>query len=211
MTAALNLVGKRSGKLVAIKRQQSDKRGSVKWLCQCDCGNQSLVIASNFKKGQSKSCGCSQYGKKHGHAIDGEETPTYQTWLHMRQRCLNTSNDAYENYGGRGIGICKEWDSFEKFLTDMGQRPDGMTIDRIDNNKGYYKENCRWADKKTQLTNKRNNHRVEWHGNSYTISQLSSMCGIGHQVLSSRLRLSWSVDKAITTPVKKKSTNRVEI
>lgn len=216
MTVALNLAGVRSGKLVAIERKESTSRGSVRWLCQCDCGNQSIVIASNFRKGQSKSCGCSIYEVKHGGARKGKETRTYQSWLHMRQRCLNESNDSYHNYGGRGITICSEWDDFEKFLYDMGERPHGLTIDRIDNNKGYYKENCRWASKKTQLRNKRNNRIISWRGKDYTAIELCEMHGISHQVFTSRLKIGWDIDRAITQPVKKKPDpatiiNRVEI
>lgn len=205
MTAALDLTGKRSGKLVAIERKFSDARGSAKWLCQCDCGNQSVVLATNFRKGQSKSCGCSQYGEKHGHARKGVETRTYQTWLHMRQRCLNPENDAYHNYGGRGITICEEWDVFDNFLSDMGERPLGLTIDRIDNSKGYFKDNCRWADKKTQLRNKRNNRIIYWEGKPWTVSELCEKYSIGHGVLCSRLSLGWDMGRALTQPVRGKN------
>lgn len=205
MTVALNLRGMRSGKLVAIERKESDSRGSVKWLCQCDCGNQSLVLASNFKKGNSKSCGCSKYEVRHGHAKKDGETKTYQTWLHMRQRCLNPTNDSFHNYGGRGITICERWQNFDNFLEDMGERPEGLTIDRIDNSKGYFKTNCRWADKKTQLRNKRNNRIILWKGKQWTLSELCESYHINHAVLSSRLRLGWELERALTQPVRGKS------
>lgn len=204
MTARLDLTGEKSGKLTAIKPHGSDKRGSALWLCRCDCGNESIVLASNFKKGQSKSCGCSRFEVKHGHAIKNDETSTYQTWLHMRQRCLNPCNDSYHNYGGRGISICSEWESFEQFLKDMGERPHGLTIDRIDNSKGYFKENCRWTDKKTQLRNKRNNRLVMWEGREVVLSELCERYAIGHQVVTSRLRLGWSIENALMRPLRGK-------
>lgn len=204
MTAPLNLAGETSGKLTAIKRHASDARGGVLWLCKCICGNEHIVLAANFKKGQSKSCGCAAHEIRHGHARKDGETRTYQTWLHMRQRCLNSSSDAYHNYGGRGITICEEWGSFEIFLSDMGERPEGLTIDRIDNSQGYYKENCRWTDKKTQLRNKRNNRILTWEGKQFTVSELCELYDIGHQVLTSRLRLGWELEKALKQPVRSK-------
>lgn len=98
-------------------------------------------------------------------------TKTYKSWAEMKQRCLNQNNTVYDYYGGRGITICDEWMDFQKFLDDMGECPKGMSIDRIDNSKGYYAENCRWANKYQQARNKRNNRLIEFNGEIKPLSQ----------------------------------------
>lgn len=204
MGAPLDLRWRRFGRLVAIAQAGRDPRGGVLWLCFCDCGNSSVCLAANLRKGNSTSCGCKTREGKHLHARGGVGTPTYQTWLHMRQRCLNTGDDAFENYGGRGVTICPEWSDFSVFLCDMGPRPEGKTIDRIDNSAGYSKDNCRWASSKQQLRNKRNNHLVFWANREMTLAEAIEGSGLTHQVVTSRLRLGWSLDAAINTPVRQK-------
>lgn len=145
------------------------RKGKVQarqFLCKCECGIEKIVMLRSLIVGGSKSCGCLQKEivradttrYKHGHAKIG--TPEYRTWRNMKSRCNNPHNQDYHNYGGRGIQVSPRWNDFCLFLEDMGPKPSGMSIDRIDNNKGYYKENCRWADALTQSRNRRHTKYV---------------------------------------------------
>lgn len=128
---------------------------------------------------------------------------TYKTWKEMRQRCNNKNNHAYNNYGGRGITICKEWDSFEKFFEDMGVKTDGMSLDRINNNKGYSPDNCRWATKKEQALNRRSNRRIAYDGKIMTISEWAESIGMKFDTLWMRLNRGKTFKDAIEIPVRK--------
>jgi hypothetical protein len=153
----LDLTGMKFNMLTAMHLVDSEERQS-QWLFKCDCGNQKIIRASRVKEGKAKSCGCWQYNLKHGHArreFKNKATPTYQTWLAMRGRCLNPTDPAYKWYGGRGISIDPRWNIFENFLEDMGERPKARSLDRIDNDRGYSPDNCRWATNRQQQSNKR--------------------------------------------------------
>lgn len=130
-------------------------------------------------------------------------------WQKMRQRCLDPNCKEFPNYGGRGITITKEWDSFEGFKNDMGSSfRQELTLDRIDNNKGYSKQNCRWVDMTAQANNKRNNNLIEYHGLTKTIPQWARIIGIKRSTLAQRLYCyQWSVEQAFTTPVRERRVN----
>lgn len=148
----INLEGCKFNKLLV--KADSTKRAKSKdviWTCICECGAIVDVTAFNLKSGNTKSCGCHRVKHNMTH------TKTYSTWEHIIQRCTNPNNDNWHKYGSRGITVCDEWLLFKNFLKDMGERPENTSLDRIDNNKGYYKENCRWADVKTQARNTRKN------------------------------------------------------
>lgn len=133
---------------------RTSKKG-LEWQCLCRCGNIKFIREESLRKGVSTSCGFCGYGIKYPAA--------YSSWLNMRQRCTNPNNTNYSNYGGRGITICKEWDKFINFFEDMGSPPtdsvtgESYSLDREENDKGYYKANCRWASRITQNNNKSNN------------------------------------------------------
>ncbi len=134
---------------------------------------------------------------KHGHY----RSPTYYSWLAMWDRCRRSLHEAYHRYGGRGITVCERWRSFELFLEDMGERPDGMTLDRINNDGNYEKTNCRWATIKTQMRNRCNNHRLLFNGQNKTIEEWCDLSGIPSTTLRERIRRGWKIEDALTRPV----------
>lgn len=142
--------------------------------------------------------------RKHGMSYSSE----YMTWDQMKRRCFNKNRYAYERYGGRGITVCDEWkDSFEAFFKDMGPRPSPEhSIDRIDNDKGYYKENCRWATMKEQSNNRHSNHLITYQGETHTINQWASQVGISQITLRSRILNGWSIERALTEPTRVRET-----
>jgi len=151
-----NLIGKRFGKLVVLRKTDKRKNdGCIIWECKCDCGNLIKISTTRFNKKHrsTKSCGCLHKEKIITH--DKWGTSTYNSWKSMKQRCLNENNVKFTIYGGRGIMICERWIVFENFFADMGERPEGMTLDRIDNDGHYELDNCRWATPIVQRHNRR--------------------------------------------------------
>lgn len=156
----LELEGMKFNRLLVVGRAENTPNGSARWNCLCDCGNTSVVVGSKLRSGKIKSCGCwnkERIGKmnlSHGHNKGRSQSATYDSWRAMKERCYNKKNKRYESYGGKGIIVCDRWkNSFENFLEDMGERPEGMTLDRIDVNGNYEPNNCRWVDATTQAYN----------------------------------------------------------
>lgn len=142
------------GRLLAARELNYTIDNYKAWLFICDCGNEKVLAGSYVKRGRIKSCGCSKGEPYSGKTVRG--TVLYRAWCDMKQRCYNPKNWAYKYYGGRGIKVCEEWkNSFLTFAKDMGEHPEGMSLDRIDNDGDYCKSNCRWATKKEQMNNKR--------------------------------------------------------
>lgn len=157
----LEIAGQRFGRLVVVSYVGPDRNGHSLWSCRCDCGGQVQTLVNYLRRGDTKSCGCIKPrrnkggSRSHGHCLRGENkaTPTYRSWRSMVERCTKASHKSYVRYGGAGIGVTEPWLSFENFLADMGARPEGTTLDRVDPSLGYDKANCRWATPAEQSEN----------------------------------------------------------
>lgn len=150
--------GKRFGHLVVITEVQKPASGIRVFTCLCDCGRILPYRGGNLRSGNTTSCGCASK-IVHGHTIGGDRSPEYMSWDHMIQRCTNPNNDGYGDYGGRGIRVCNQWLDFRNFLRDMGKRPLGKSLDRINNDGNYDPSNCRWATQSEQNYNRRRSKR----------------------------------------------------
>lgn len=197
----IDRTGQRFGRLVVLERgpkPQSKKDTNARWLCQCDCGKTSIVYGQDLKRGKVVSCGCWNAEKREKHGMS--RTHVNGVWRQMLDRCRNPKNPSYSDYGGRGITVSESWQEFENFFADMGDRPKGYTIERIDNNAGYSKENCRWATYSEQLNNRRTSRMIEFNGKSQTIAEWSEETGINWHTLRQRIdRLGWPIERALMT------------
>jgi len=128
------------------------------------------------------------------------KSKTWRAWSSMKERCLNESHPYYHRYGGRGITIDPGWMSFEQFLSDMGQAPEGLTLERVDNNRGYSRQNCRWATFRDQNNNRANNVNVTFMNRTMTVAQWSREVGLERKTLQYRIRAGWNPERALTTP-----------
>lgn len=207
MGKKIDLTNHRFGRLVVLKKDHVGERGRGFWLCRCDCGNEVVKKTQSLTDGRAVSCGCRREETKEEfktrfikHGM--RNTLTYSTWRSMNTRCKNAHIAQYNDYGGRGISICDRWKCFENFFQDMGERPQGTSLDRIDNNGDYCKENCRWSTREEQGNNTRKTTHIEFNGKIQSTTQWSNETGIEQSVLCKRLQ-KWTVEKALTTPVRK--------
>lgn len=198
------LIGKRFGRLVmvGIADDYISSTGGVhkRVLCKCDCGKHTVVHKEHLLSSATRSCGCLR--KNSGRKIHQEiHTKLYRIWGNMCNRCSNPNNPAWGRYGGRGIFVCDEWKKYESFRdwAKSSGYEKSLTIDRIDNNKGYNPENCRWASVAEQNNNKSNNHYVEYNSMVKTIAQWSKETNIPYKLLHHRIvGLKWDIHKALT-------------
>lgn len=199
MTKPIDISNVRFGKLVTIKQVGNDAHGSKLWLCECDCGNTTIVNASDLRRGNTKSCGCLSKDNlvkrnlKHGLKY----SRLYYIHQGMKQRCLNPNNKSYKDYGAKGITVCSDWLDFENFhrWAMANGYSDKLTIDRIDCCGNYEPGNCRWVTAFRQASNKKNNHYIEWMGEKHTLAEWSRITGIESSLLRYRLKKGMELDK----------------
>ena len=221
MTKFKDLTGQKFNRLEVIKLLGKNEKGRYTYLCRCDCGKLKEVMGVYLTTNQVKSCGClmveesrknalkrnkgNKFGLKHGK----HGCRLYRIWKGMNERCSSSN----KNYGGRGIRVCEEWktsfQNFYKWSMANGYNPDvkrgECTIDRIDNNGNYEPSNCRWVDFKTQSRNKRSNRVITFRGETKTLAEWSTITGINRKTITTRIdELSWSIEKALTTPPRKR-------
>lgn len=203
MGAKVELSGKRFGRLLVIKEMPiSSLLIRIRWKCLCDCGNVTTAVSQSLISGAIKSCGClkNELSKERCTKHGKSGTNTYKIWQGMVGRCCNKNNTNYHRYGGRGISVCERWKVFENFLEDMGERPIKLELDRIDNSKGYSKENCRWATTRQNCRNTRKNTFIEYNGESRCLSEWSEITGIYKSTLMYRLK-NMPIEVAFSKPV----------
>jgi len=180
----IDLSGQVFGRLT-VKKKNGHSGGKAVWECTCSCGNVCSVRGVHLRSGRQVSCGCykseqvSKQKTKHGHAIGGVVSPTYAVWQNMQYRCKQENAEKYPHYAN--VNVCDRWASFDAFLEDMGVRPDGLTLDRVDGSKGYSPENCRWVDMATQNRNRKDNVWVYVGGDVMCREDAKKKLGYGNK------------------------------
>lgn len=199
-----DLAGQRYGRLLvkarAPNRAFPSGQQATMWTCVCDCGKTKTIRASLLKNGSTQSCGCLHIEKVTKH--NQSKTRLYGIWTDVKQRCYNPNNKFFKDYGGRGITICEEWannyDNFEQWAILNGYKST-LTIERLDVNGGYNPSNCTWATQKQQQRNKRNNHTIDYNGETHTVAEWAEICGINKSTLYGRLNThGWSIEDALS-------------
>lgn len=199
----VNLIGAQFGRWTVVEFAGRGRKSEALWRVKCECGNERDLGAHILKYGGSLSCGClrleriTTHGKTH--------TAEFKIWDGMKQRCHCPTDPGYERYGGRGIFVCQRWrDSFEAFLADMGTRPEGCSIDRIDNDGPYSPDNCRWATPKQQQRNRRANRMFTINGETRCMSEWAEAFGVDYKTLKARIRQGWEINDALNRPMAKR-------
>lgn len=221
MANVVDLTGQVFHRLTVLHRAPENSRhGKSRWVCRCQCGATVTVVSNCLRSGNTRSCGCwkrevsaesyralgvkmGKLRRTHGHTTEYQTSPTYLSWCGMKLRCTKPSQRSYKDYGGRGITICDRWlNSFESFLEDMGERPPGMTLDRIDVDGNYELGNCRWATTKEQRANQHDDgrRRIEVDGVSRSIAEWAEVLGVGYTTIRARIEAGWPEALAVTAP-----------
>jgi hypothetical protein len=195
----IEMVGKKYN-MLTVMLDVGYSHGQQSYLCSCDCGNKLVIAGQRIRNGQSKSCGClarkqtSQRHKTHGLS----KTPEYRAWAKIKMRCTNPNDPNFYRYGGRGVGMCDEWyNSFEQFYKDLGKRPNGMSLDRIDNNQGYSKDNCRWATPQQQAANRELSIVIDYDGKSMCLKEWSRHINRPYTTMLSHYKKGYSINQIL--------------
>jgi hypothetical protein len=206
----IDMTGQRFGRWTVISRSEEiNPEGKAMWLCRCDCGVVRSVIGRSLRAGLSMSCGCLNLELTRERIIRRSTThgmtgsPEFSSWMSMLTRCHSPSSKAYPAYGGRGIWVCDLWRwSFEEFYRDMGSRPRGTSIDRIDLSGHYCPMNCRWATNQQQLDNRSITAWIEFDGRKRTVRQWAEITGLTMAAIYTRIYAGWSVEDTLTRPLR---------
>lgn len=205
-----DITGLRFGRWTVLRYSHSDQHRFTQWECRCECGTVRVVSRQGLRSGKSQSCGCLHVERHTArlitHGMTNDPTGTYRVWKQIISRCNCPSATHFNHYGGRGIKVCDAWSGREGFATfarDMGTRPSPThSIDRIDVNGNYEPGNCRWATNRDQCRNKRTTHILTHEGESLCVTDWAAKRGWKVEVIHTRLRLGWSVEKTLSEPVK---------
>ena len=195
----VDITGENFGRLTASHVAGRNKHNQLLWHCTCECGNETVVLGFLLRQGQTQSCGClqretiAQVNLSHGMA----RKPIYRIWWSMMQRCYDKNGHAYDRYGGRGVSVCERWQDFTNFYADMGDRPEGMSLERIDNDGDYSPENVIWADAKTQARNRRSTVYLEHNGERKSMAEWAEETGVKIGTLWMRIKRGMSVEDAL--------------
>lgn len=207
-----DLMGQKFGRWTVVAPAEPYKNGNgTRWLCRCECGKERIVAATSLKRGRSQSCGCfhievNQSLTKHGHAgtiqkgILKGRSRLYNTWGKMKQRCSNPKVERYPQYGGRGITVCEEWQTFKPFMewALANGYEEGLQIDRIDNDGNYEPRNCRWVTPRENTLNTSRTINLTLNGETHSISEWAEITGIKAATLYKRYHLGWSTQSILT-------------
>ena len=205
-----DLTGMKFGWLTVIEKADKNKCGQWRWRCKCDCGNETVVDGPSLTRGLTTSCGCkykitsAENCRKNFTKHHETGTRLYKIWQDMKKRCHNSNDPDYVRYGARGIKVCDEWrNSYEAFRdwALANGYSDKLTIDRRDNNLGYFPLNCRWATPKVQANNTRRNRRIYCRGEVHNLGEWADIVGIGWSTIKHRLNHGWAIEAALYTPV----------
>lgn len=211
MAVCKDLTGKVFGYLTVVSRAENTKDGRARWNCVCKCGNLTVVPTYRLNSGGCKSCGCKRFESKNAiHRMT--KTDIYNKWLSMKQRCFDKNCKSYRKYGAIGITVCDEWANdflaFMNWSLKNGYKP-GMSLDRIDNKKGYFPENCRWVVWKEQCNNRRSNIKITYQGKTQTLKQWCDELGLNYYRTRQRIKKSgMTFEEAISKPLMESRSHR---
>jgi hypothetical protein len=201
MPSRAEMPGKTFGRLTVLSLAYVAHPWNAMWLCRCECGNTKVIANSSLVRGATRSCGCLlrevSYARCYRHGRT--RTPEHKAWQAMLRRCKPGSATA-SLWGDRGITVCDRWRSFKNFLADMGPKPPGTSLDRIDNGGNYEPSNCRWATKLQQANNTRTNRRCTYEGETLTLAEWAERTGFPYNLLRDRIHKGWPIEEAINIP-----------
>lgn len=207
-----DIAGQTFGRLTVLEYTRS-VNASAWWKCLCACGKEVEIEGYAMRSGHTQSCGClhseqlARRNSSHKQATRKKRHPLYSIWKAMKKRCYNSHGEHWKSYGGKGVTVCERWKhSFPNFLADMGERPDGFSLDRIDNGGDYTPDNCRWATWTQQANNRSSNRILEFNGISQNVNAWAISLGVPSQRLRDRLHSGWTVERTLTTPSKNDKT-----
>jgi hypothetical protein len=197
-----DIKGQVFGRLTVLERD-SFVNGKTRWLCRCECGQSTVAIGQLLRNGKTRSCGClradraAETATRHGGYVGRKPTRTMRIWKNMIQRTCNPNCPMYPRYGGAGIGVCESWQNFEGFLSDMGQAPDGLTLERVDNSKGYGQDNCKWATYAEQNRNKSSSKLLTLNGKTQAAVDWMAELNLTHDQIYKRIRRGWNDEEVL--------------